>query len=154
MIDFCWSTESLRSFITIQFPNQFFHIVQNYIENTRSWNPIGFSNISHIVERLKSMRKLYKVYPQAWTPLAIDPSALSKNWGIQPCLVWLRWLERCPITKRLCVPFPVRAHAWVVWVRPGQIHKMHGPGACDPQHRCVQEATNQCFSIALMFLSL
>ena len=31
-----------------------------------------------------------------------------------PWLMWLSWLERCPITEGLQVQFPVRAHAKVV----------------------------------------
>ena len=31
-----------------------------------------------------------------------------------PQSVWLSWLERQPVTKRLQVQFPARAHTWVL----------------------------------------
>ena len=54
-------------------------------------------------------------------------------------------LEHPPLTERLLVQFPVRAHTWVVGSIPS-------PGASPLSERIlVWEATNQCF---FPFLSL
>ena len=53
--------------------------------------------------------------------------------------VWLSWLGVVPQSGRLPFRFPVRAQAWVVdWSWMGHM----------------QEATNWCFSLMLMFLSI
>ena len=62
-----------------------------------------------------------------------------KSFGPWP--VWLSWLEHHPVTERLWVQFPHRAHTYLhLWV--------------DPQSELVWEATNPCFSLASVFLSL
>ena len=57
----------------------------------------------------------------------------------QPWLVWLSGLSAGLLTERLLILFPVRAHVWVVGGSPAG-----GMG----------EATDQCISSTLMFLSL
>ena len=59
------------------------------------------------------------------------------KWSWLPWLMWLIWLGVVPQSKRLPVQFLVRAHAWVAGLSPG----------------CVGEAIDQCFPLALMFLS-
>ena len=58
-----------------------------------------------------------------------------------PRLVWLGWLGVVPQSGRLLVGFPVRARSWVIGLLP-------------LQSGCVQEATDRCFFLTLMFLSL
>ena len=53
--------------------------------------------------------------------------------------MWLSWLGVVPQSERLLVQFPVRAHAWVAGLIPSQ---------------GILEATDWCFSLTLMFLSL
>ena len=63
---------------------------------------------------------------------------------IRPWPVWLSWLEHHSATEWLWFDSQSGYKAWVAVRSPG-------PGARDPWFRCVREATNQCFSLALMF---
>ena len=65
----------------------------------------------------------------------------------KPWPVWLSWLECHPVTERLHIWIPLRAHTWAAGL-------ICGLGTYDPRCRHVQEATNQCFSLTSMFLSL
>lgn len=63
-----------------------------------------------------------------------------KNLSEPPLLVWLHWLEHCPIHQNLRVRFTVRAHTKVASLIPSQ-----GGNQC--------EAINQCFPLTPVLLS-